>query len=316
MYPLSNSPASPSDPYFGRAQMAPLPVVLSVLVSQVLLKLLLFGQPFLHRLAMPLEGWSGGLISPSATAGMLTLFVIVGGLILISGSLRLHTLGWDRDGFRIGMLLFIVLVTAGQVVPVTSLIVTTGTVELSTVAPTGQFVAASIENWIGAALGEELIYRGFLLVQIYFLLLTRSRLSRESSLVAAIAVSQVWFGLNHAGSALRMGLAPVAATGYLLHATLVGILLAVLFIRSGSIIVPIVAHGLLNLPISFLPSAVDPQIVMLVLICAAMLVLPYCYSAQSRRFRVPTVLAVLSREAARSACLTSSDISESSRSSF
>ena len=113
-----------------------------------------------------------------------------------------------------------------------------------------------------------------------------------------------------------MGLAPVAATGYLLHATLVGILLAVLFIRSGSIIVPIVAHGLLNLPISFLPSAVDPQIVMLVLICAAMLVLPYCYSAQSRRFRVPTVLAVLSREAARSACLTSSDISESSRSSF
>lgn len=84
--------------------------------------------------------------------------------------------------------------------------------------------------WVVAALGEELIYRGYLMNRVADLL-NRTR----TAWVVSLIVVNVVFGLSHAAQGL---------TG-ILDEGLMGLLLGILYLRNGrNLAVPIVAHGI------------------------------------------------------------------------
>jgi membrane protease YdiL (CAAX protease family) len=87
--------------------------------------------------------------------------------------------------------------------------------------------------WIGAALGEEIFFRGFLITKFRTLLG-----GGRFALVLAIIAQAVWFGAGHASQ----GLSGMIITG------LAGLFLATYFVTraKGSLIPMIIGHGLVN----------------------------------------------------------------------
>jgi len=81
---------------------------------------------------------------------------------------------------------------------------------------------------------EEVIFRGFLFAAM-----------RADNEIAAVAVSSVTFGIGHIVNLLNG--APLGATLLqIVYAAAVGFLFTVLFMRSGSLLLPIAVHGVFN----------------------------------------------------------------------
>jgi membrane protease YdiL (CAAX protease family) len=97
----------------------------------------------------------------------------------------------------------------------------------------GLLFALMIPNWILAAFGEELVYRGYLLNRVASL----CRGVREQWLLSLLVVSAL-FGFAHWES---QGMAGMLQEGT------AGLLLGLLYLGSGrTLAVPIVAHGVSN----------------------------------------------------------------------
>jgi membrane protease YdiL (CAAX protease family) len=100
------------------------------------------------------------------------------------------------------------------------------------VGDTRLLVVALVANWILAALGEELVYRGYLMSRIAGLL-AGTRAAWATSLVAA----SVFFGWGHVDQGI---------TGQV-QAAYDGLMLGLLYLSTGrNLLVPIVSHGVSN----------------------------------------------------------------------
>ncbi len=282
MYP-TRTDLHPSDPYFPGIRQASPGILVSVVLAHLMLKFLYFSSWFLHTIALPVENLTNGYLPPATLAGLISLVVLVAGIMMCLGSLRLADLGLDKKGLLVGMAALGLVVGAVHLLGGVAVLLTDLTLQVTNY-PTGQVIVATLDSFVGAAITEEVFYRGFLLVQVYFLLCGRTQKPRSTCLVLSLVLTQAYFGVNHLGSALRMDLALPTILGYLGHAGLVGAMLAVLFIRTRSIFVPMVAHGLLNLPITAIELPIDADLLTLVVVCLLMLGLPYVYSRDSRRF--------------------------------
>jgi membrane protease YdiL (CAAX protease family) len=236
-----------------------------------MLKAFFFSASFLRNVALPIEDWTAGLITPATLAGSLELVVLVLGCMMIGGRLRSRDLGF-RGGIARTVLGFGALwIVAHAVVVGGATVAGHGFhwVSVSAVSLAGSF----LEAIVGSAVIEEVIYRGFLLVQVYLVMRMASRAKPATAFGIAVVLVQCYFAVSHVPAGMRMGLDPVTLALYVVEVGLVGVVLAMLFVRSGNIIVPIGAHALLNAPVLLVGGPVDVGLVVLVMLFTIIFVL-------------------------------------------
>ncbi len=266
-------------------------VLLLCLATHALLKVLFFSTFFQVHLAGNVFAKSQGLISPVLLAAGVEWILLVLVVMVLIGNLGLEDIGLNRDHvipalIVVGVLWMSVQLGAAALVGITD----------------GQLALSATHSWLlpleaagerlqavfGSGLIEEVIYRGFLLSQVYFLFLRKSD-SPQIALVAAITFSALYFGVNHIPAGLRMGLSPMDLFGYIGHVTLVGVLFATLFVRTGNLLIAAGAHALLNDPMALIHVPVDPALITLIAVSVLLLGWPMMSRHLGPRFAMATL---------------------------
>ena len=272
MYPWRTT-GQLEDGVFGSTRKASIALIVALVTLHIALKAVFFSPWFLYRVALPLETATGGLVTPATLAGSIQLIVLV-----VIGTIAFGGFSWRQIGFRTGgqatsgILIVLIWATACLV----SLLFG-GSLALD--GPTLRTAAASIlQATAGSALTEELFYRGFLLVQVYLVIRGTTRSwSTGRCLFWAVALVQVYFAANHVPAGMRAGLPADVMLLWLVQTACVGAMFAVLFVQTGSLVLSVGAHALLNFSMPFLASPLDPALVVLLLVCAAMLAGPWLF---------------------------------------
>lgn len=253
--------------------------LLLVLGTHAALKALFFWAPYQGAVALPVEVATGGLVTTVTLAGLISWAVLVGGGMGAACGLRPRHVGLTAEAFRDALPVLLGVWVLVQAVQATLGTASGGVALAPPVPDLMAAVGLRVQAVVGSGLLEEVIYRGFLLVQVYALL--RRRVDRERALLWAVVLSSLYFGLNHVPAGLRAGLPPWEAAAFAFHSALVGSLFAALYLRTGNLFVAAGGHALVNDPVPFVASTVDPQLLMLIGVAVLLLAWP----ALARRFR-------------------------------
>ncbi|MEM7787566.1 MAG: CPBP family intramembrane glutamic endopeptidase [Bacteroidota bacterium] len=262
-----------------------LAVLALALGTHAALKALFFWRPYLQEVALPIETATGGLVTTVTLAGLISWAVLVGGVLLAWGGLRLADLGLTGRSLREALPILVGLWAIAQVAHALVGTASGGTTLAASMPSWSAAIGLRVQAVVGSGLLEETLYRGFLMVQVFALL--RVRTGREQALAWAIVASSLYFGLNHIPAGLRAGLPLLEAVGFAGYSALVGGMFAVLYVRTGNLFVAAGAHALINDPVPLFSAPVDPSVV--VLTVAAVMMLAWPVLAERYRFTVGTV---------------------------
>ena len=270
--------------------LAVAPAVLAgVLLAHAGLKAVIFWGPYQARVALPVELATGGLVTAITLSGLLSWAVLVGGGMLAAGRLRPRDLGLSLGHLRDAGPVLLGLWLTVQVAHA-ALGSATGELTLAASASSRTLAEAAglrLQAVVGSGLLEEVLYRGFLLTQVFVLL--RSRVGRDRALVWAVVASSLYFGLNHIPAYSRAGLAPAEVAVFVGQCVLVGALFGALFLRTGNVLVVAGAHALINDPVALFATSIDPALVALVAVAGLMLAWPALTRLGGRPFTVGVV---------------------------
>jgi len=194
------------------------------------------------------------------------LVVVVVGVIFGLGRLKPAEVGLRRDKLGEGVIVTVAIWSLMQLVEVVGDIATTGA---ATLAPTwirdgiGATLAWTVAMFLGAALYEEIAFRGFLFPQLYL----KTRGTHRTRFWIALLLSQVVFAANHipAHIALRNLSGSALWTTVLLQG-IVGGLLVLLYLRTRNLWICIGIHGLVNAPTPLEAGASGPEWFLVILI--------------------------------------------------
>lgn len=245
------------------------------------LKAVFFSVPFYAHVARPVEAATAGVVSPIVLAGLIELVLLVGIVMVWVGGLRLRDLGLRRS--HVPNAVIVTILVWGGVQAVLSLLASSAPFEpmLNPALAAGpeRVGVRLLEATFGSAFIEEVMYRGFLVPQLYLLARTRTS-NRALQAGIALGLPQLYFGLNHVPAALRMGLSYGDVAAYVFLVVLVGVLFAALYLRTGNLFIAIAAHALVNNPMPVVVAGPDPSLLALVGVCSLLLAWP----AFHRRF--------------------------------
>lgn len=264
-------------------------VLIGVLVAHGALKALFFWGPYQAFVAFPIERITDGLITTVTLAGLLSWTVLVGGGMVLLGRMRLADLGLAADRLRdawpvlLGLWAVVQISHGALGSAVGELALATSTTPQTVFQATG----LRLQAVVGSGLLEEVLYRGFLLMQLFTWL--RGRMDRDAALTWAIVVSSVYFGLNHIPAYLRAGLSPIEVSIFVGQAMMVGAMFGILFLRTGNLFVVAGAHALINDPVPLFATPIDPALLVLVGVSALMLAWPSLSRRVGRVFTLGTV---------------------------
>ncbi len=266
----------PLPPIFRRTRSVGFAAVVAFIVVHLVVKAVVFSHPFLTYVADPVYDATRGLVTHSTIAGIFEIS-IVGAFLFAIVRLRRSDLG-IHSGISNAVLVTIFVWSMAQF-----LAVFVGRLDGGTLFFGKAWRVADPFYWAGlvqsqavTAFIEELMFRGFLLPQVFLILIGVTKWTWIRCVVVAALVTQTYFALCHVPSALRMGLSNAAIAVYVVEALLVGLLFVAIYLRTGNLFVAIGIHGLLNYPGSLFVSRVDPSLIVLVLSCALLIAWPYC----------------------------------------
>ncbi len=275
--------------------LATRPYVLGLFVlGHLALKALFFSMPFYHFVAAPVNFWTAGVVTPVVLAALVEAVVLVGGVMVLTGGLRLRDLGLERQAFvNAGVVMLLVW---GLVQATTVLLGWTGLVPFKPNPDLALFsmpvlVGRQLDAIVGSALIEEVMYRGFLMTQLYVVVRRRWPARPGFCLGLAVGLPQLYFGINHVPAALRMHLPTAEIAVYIVHVVLVGVLFAALYLRTGNLFVAVGAHAIVNNPASLFVVGFDPALLALVLVCLMLLVWPMLHRTFADVFTLRPALA-------------------------
>ena len=246
----------------------------------VLLLLFVATDRFFVGIFLPIQRATGGLITLTFL-NYLVLFLVIGaGLLSGVAKLKPREVGLRLPDLPPGIVvtaltwitmqlvaLVLNLAAFGRVMLDRSWLVPLGTTSMLGTLLFGQF--------LGNALFEEVTFRGFLLPQCYFQLRSLEPRPRIRVLVALL-VSQLLFALYHIPVMLSNGVSPIQLPLALLPILLIGLLLAVVYLRTGNLFLAVGLHALNDSPtILFSPTFLSNDLLglIIVLIFAALLLL-------------------------------------------
>ena len=197
---------------------------------------------FQHHWLRPLSNATDGLLNVTFWANIVMLFAVVGGVICMLGHLKPRDVGLRQGDVQAAALFTVVLwacvnlfVAVGASMKGTSLALDPGWSK--PVANAGLFVGQIFGN----ALYEEIVYRGFLTVQVFLLL---QKLGRNVALVLAVVLVQVIFASIHVPMLIVAGHGWVETVAILPQLFIMGVALAIIYFMTGNLLMAVGAHAL------------------------------------------------------------------------
>ena len=226
---------------------------------------------FLVRLFLPVQHVTGGLITLTFLNSLVLFMVMVGGLLFGIVKLKPREVGLRLSDLPLGIVvtaltwitiqlvaLVLNMAAFGQVMIDRSWLVPLGTTSLLGTLLFGQL--------LGNALFEEVTFRGFLLPQCYFRLRSLQQHPRTRVLVALLA-SQLLFALYHIPVMLSNGVSLIQLPLALLPILLIGLLLAVIYLRTRNLFLAVGLHALNDAPtVLFSPTFLSNDLLGLVIV--------------------------------------------------
>ena len=269
---------------------APLAAVAAFVMGHLALKAWFFSLHYYTAIARPLEYATGGLITPVSLAAAIEMVVLVGGIAFLVGGLRWRDVGLGSAGLVNACLVLLLLWGTVHMIIAAHSLSACCSLDLGPVVVTSTPIAAGrvLDAFWGSGFIEEVMYRGFLLPQIY-LLARRFGVSASKALVIALVGTQLYFGLNHIPAAMRMPMSFGAAAIYIAHASMVGGIFAALYLRTGNLYVAIGAHALINNPVAIYVAGIDPSLIVLIGVCVLLLAWPVLHRMADEVFTLAGV---------------------------
>lgn len=264
-------------PLFDNVRATRLHVLGLFVLGHIGLKALFFSAPFYRFAAAPVYAASAGVVTPVVLAALIQAVVLVVGVMVLAGGLRLRDLGLERQAFVNAAV--VMLLVWGVAQALTVLLGWSGVAPIKPnpdleIFPLPVLVGKQLDAIVGSALIEEVMYRGFLLAQVVLLAERRWRDRPGLCVGLGVGVTQLYFALNHLPAAFRMHLPAAEMAAYILHVAFVGALFAALYLRTGNLFVAVGAHAIVNGPAALFVTGVDPALVALVLVCVLLLAWP------------------------------------------
>jgi uncharacterized protein len=233
---------------------SPLTIAASLLAAVTWLLLLwawLYTRPWLDTLLAHLGGVVGGTFVASIATLAIQLAIILG-----LGRLALRDVGLSAKslwgGLAIGAAVWLVvqaILAAAALIHGDGLALAPEVDRLH-----GRLL---VDQVAGNALAEEVVYRGFLAVQL--VVLARRWLSPRAAWIAGVLASQLFFALTHLPQRwIVLDLHGAALAGNLAMTALFGIFYAVIYVRTGMLGIAIAFHALSNLPFAIVDSPLEP----------------------------------------------------------
>jgi hypothetical protein len=225
-------------------------IALTVIVDAIILVLSMQVVLPWMRSSFSFETFSNGVIQATLLFSMARFVLAVLGVAMWIGGLGARDVGLQGKKLRNGALVVLGVWIAMQLIG----LVTTGRVAISpywtpdSVLPiAGELIA----QFLGNAFAEEVIFRGFLLTQIYLML--QPAISRRGRrLTAAVFLSQLIFALSHIPNRIANGYSLPTMLLNLAITWVWGILFAVLYLRTENLFAVIGVHALVNAPVTVL----------------------------------------------------------------
>lgn len=215
--------------------------------------------PLRQILAGPL--WRSNLL---VFAGLLVVAVV--GVIFGLGRVQPGDVGLRQDKLGEGVIVTVAVWSLMQLVEVAGDIVTSGRI---TIAPSwtrngiGSTFAWTGVMFLGAALYEEIAYRGFLFPQLYL----KIRGTHRARLWIALSLSQAVFAASHIPAHLAVrNLSGSALWTTVVLQGIIGILLALLYLRTRNLWISIGIHGLANAPTPLVAGASGFETFLIILV--------------------------------------------------
>ena len=194
---------------------------------------------------------TAGLIEPSLilTAALVCMTVLY---IRVFGGLRLHNLGLTLQLSRAAIFTALLWALTQAALAIWQ-IATTGEISWSSAwrEPGPTLVLGELISLFGNALYEEIVWRGFIFVQL-FLLLKQREVKR--ALLKSLLVSQGLFALMHISFQLITWSFTRSELSQFLTTLLVGVILAVVYVKTNNLFIAVGFHALFNGPVQlFVP---------------------------------------------------------------
>ena len=203
---------------------------------------------FIWQIHFATAGWINANLPMFAALSL----AIIGGIVMAWGGLRLPDLGLSA-GWALRLLLL--LLAGWGMMQVIALIAALASGMEIALHPAwaeygaGTVIGLFIAMVLGTAPFEDGLFRGYVLPQLYFLL--GGRIAGETGrAIAALLICAVIFALWHLPTILlnRGEISPGAVAGALAYMMLGGVMLGLLYLRTGRLEVVIAAHALVNAP--------------------------------------------------------------------
>ena len=256
-----------------------------------LINLVVFRSPWLDPVTRSTRGW----IQPTLVVNAGLIMLLIAGVLGLGGRLSPRKIvGTARQALRaIGWTAALWGLT--QLVGVVALAIQGGlTLDPSWNAYGVSWVLGGLlAQLAGNALFEEIAYRGFLLPQ------THRRLSaiRRPALriFVAVLISQAVFALIHIPNRIYTGLPLAAYPMDLVRLLGLGALFAVIYLRTGNLLLAVGIHALLNRPTPLVGFA-SSSTVLLVLIAVLLVVWPWMSRNRDGRAMSESYITIPPRE--------------------
>ncbi|HEY6684952.1 MAG TPA: CPBP family intramembrane glutamic endopeptidase [Propionibacteriaceae bacterium] len=250
---------------------------LFVVVDYVMVTFIV-GVLFAGGLLRPLARASDGLINRTLLANAAALLLVVGLLIMRLGGMRARDLGLVPSKVGVAAMFTVGLWLVVQATELVIEFAVHGRVALDPAWSRYGVLAVFgvlIAQLFGNSLYEDITYRAFLFPQM--VLHFRNRWGRQGrrAVVVALVVSQGLFALRHIPIRLLDGSAGVDLLFDLPIVMAIGILLALLYMRTGNLFLVIGVHALIDASTSVVASTVvPPDLLVLLLAVVALLAWP------------------------------------------
>jgi len=214
-------------------------VVLAQYPLTLLFNLVLFHQSWIKGL----QTLTRGLLNGTLIGYAILLPLVVGGLLFLLGRLRPRDVGLRGRDLPAAIKSTLVL---WAVVNLCEAAARIGHFDFDAqwAHPLG-LIGQWIAQIFGNALYEEILYRGFLTVQLALLF---ERLGRAKSLLLGLVIAQAIFASIHIGLLLNLGLSWTAIAGAMPELFLAGVALAMVYLVTGNLLIAVGVHALVDAP--------------------------------------------------------------------
>ncbi len=219
---------------------------------------------FASGMLAPIVRTTGGLINETLVFNLGLLAVGVGVVLMGMGRLAPAEFGLSPRTLPLALSATAAIWLVAQAILAISSLAIGGTL-----APNPLWARAGISAILGFLIGqlfgnalfEEIAYRGVLLPQLRLKLGRSLSLSPRGALLAALVASQLLFALVHIPNRLARGADAITLPMALLVPFVLGLLFAVLYLRTGNLWIAVGIHALLNAPTALFAAPIEAWLV-------------------------------------------------------